>query len=181
MMAMLPGVMSLGASDGEGISTFRIRGVGVGAPIFFIDGIPVQSLGLINPNDVVRIEVISGANAAIYGMNSTGGVIAIYTNRVPGKLYYDGKASTKLEKLEGYQPDRAVYAPDYGEKLPEHDSPDRRRLLYCNPEVTTDENGMAVLSFYTSDLPGAFRIVVEGMNRDNVGRGEKEIVVGSGQ
>ena len=87
-------------------------------------------------------------------MNSTGGVIAIYTNRVPGKLYYDGKASTKLEKLEGYQPDRAFYAPDYSEKLPEHDSPDRRRLLYWNPEVITDEKGMAVLSFYTSTCAG---------------------------
>lgn len=181
MIAMLPGVMSLGNSDGGDISTFRIRGVGVGTPIFFIDGIPVQSLGLLNPNDVVRIEVISGANAAIYGMNSTGGVIAIYTNRAPGKLYYDGKASTKLEKLEGYQPDRPFYAPNYAEKLPEHETPDRRRLLYWNPEVVTDEKGMAVLSFYTSDLPGAFRITVEGMNRDNVGQGAKVIAVGRGQ
>ena len=62
-----------------------------------------------------------------------------------------------------------------------HGSPDCRRLVHWKPEVITDEKGMAVLSFYTSDLPGAFRIVVEGMNRDNVGRGEKEIVVGSGQ
>lgn len=177
MIAMLPGVMSLGAADGEGISTFRIRGVGVGLPIFFIDGIPVQNLGLLNPNDVVRIEVISGANAAAYGMNATGGVIAIYTNRAPGKPYYDGKASTTVEKLEGYQPDRPFYAPDYSEKLPEHDSPDRRRLLYWNPEIITDAQGMAVLSFYTSDQTGHFRIVVEGMSRDNAGRGEKEIVV----
>lgn len=177
MIAMLPGVMSLGTSDGEGISTFRIRGVGVGLPIFFIDGIPVQNLGLVNPNDVVRIEVISGSNAAAYGMNATGGVIAIYTNRAPGKPYYDGKASTAVEKLEGYQPDRAFYAPDYAEQSPEHENPDRRRLLYWNPEIITDAQGMAVLSFYTSDQVGRFRIVVEGMSRDNAGRAEKEIVV----
>jgi hypothetical protein len=35
--------------------------------------------------------------------------------------------------------------------------------LYWNPEVKTDENGEANISFYTSDEKGKFLITIEGV------------------
>jgi hypothetical protein len=41
--------------------------------------------------------------------------------------------------------------------------PDFRNLLYWSPDITTDEQGKRLFSFYTSDLPGKYAIVVQGI------------------
>jgi len=46
---------------------------------------------------------------------------------------------------------------------------DYRNTLYWNPEVKTDENGEAYISFYTSDEKGKFLITIEGVGE----RGEE--------
>jgi hypothetical protein len=44
--------------------------------------------------------------------------------------------------------------------------------LYWNYALATDKNGEAALSFYTGDIPGKFRIVVQGVATNNVVYGE---------
>ena len=73
--------------------TVRIRGTtsiyGSNEPLFVVDGMPVHGppggalLG-INPNDIVRIQVLKDiASTAAYGMRGANGVILITTRR-PG-------------------------------------------------------------------------------------------------
>ncbi len=46
-------------------------------PLFLVDGIVVESIDNINPRQVKSISVLKGADAAIYGSRSAGGVILI--------------------------------------------------------------------------------------------------------
>lgn len=50
-------------------------------PLFVVDGIIVNTISDISPNDVKSIEVLKGASAAIYGSRSANGVILITTLR----------------------------------------------------------------------------------------------------
>ncbi|MCB9029210.1 MAG: TonB-dependent receptor plug domain-containing protein, partial [Bacteroidales bacterium] len=46
-------------------------------PLFLVDGMVVESIDNINPRQVKSISVLKGADAAIYGSRSAGGVILI--------------------------------------------------------------------------------------------------------
>lgn len=68
----------------------QIRGIhslmGSTDPLFVVDGVPVttdsfRALDFLNPHDVVRVEVLKGASAAVYGSRGANGVILITTRR----------------------------------------------------------------------------------------------------
>ena len=136
----------------------------------------IDPSAVINSNDVIRIEVLSGANAAIYGSSGGNGVIAIYTRRFkkidPSKI----KSQTKSDKLKGYQIDKFFYSPDYSNPT-EAGNSDNRLTLYWNPEVITNENGEAMINFYTSDVVSNFQIMAEGVTNSGVGVAFKMIRV----
>ena len=75
---------------------------------------------------------------------------------------------SEIITVEGFTkvptPNFPVY--DTSEKF-NHRSPDFRDILYWNPEVITDENGEAIIEFYTSDDIGKYKIIVEGMSIEN--------------
>ena len=67
---------------------------------------------------------------------------------------------------EGLQRQREFYAPKYEtEKQRESRLPDRRNLLFWAPDVRLDNEGNSQLEFFTSDLNGNYRIVVEGLSK----------------
>lgn len=88
-----------------GSVSVRIRGINTfsnNEPLYVIDGIPVSgasgnsnnALSIINPNDIVSMEILKDASAtAIYGSRASNGVILITTKRgEQGKtqISYDG-------------------------------------------------------------------------------------------
>ncbi|MGA0558909.1 TonB-dependent receptor plug domain-containing protein [Larkinella sp. VNQ87] len=161
--------------------TVQIRGAmnfsGVVEPLFVLDGIPVdkQSIISIPVFDVDYIDVLKGANAAIFGSRAGGGVIAIYTKR--GSPNYDfsqeKSPGTLVVQVPGYRVVREFYAPRYDEPKPEHNRPDYRPTLHWAPMIQTGADGKAQVSFFTSDARGPIRIVVEGAatdGRPGVGR-----------
>ena len=87
----LPGVYVRRLGNG-GVS-IRVRGassfMGGGEPLFVIDGRTIMApatsaLLAINPNDILRIDVLKDAGAtAIYGSRGSNGVILITTRRAP--------------------------------------------------------------------------------------------------
>ena len=46
--------------------------------------------------------------------------------------------------------------------------PDCRNTLYWDPDIKTDKNGDAIAEFYTSDEPGDYLIMVEGITDDGL-------------
>lgn len=89
------------ATPGGG-ATVRIRGFGTinnNDPLYVIDGVPTQSQGNLNPNDIESIQILKDASAAsIYGSRAANGVIIITTKR--GKV---GKPSISFNAFYGTQ------------------------------------------------------------------------------
>lgn len=139
--------------------TVVIRGAanfsGAVEPLFLLDGMPVDKSQILSipVADVDKVDVLKGASAAIYGSRAGGGVISILTKR--GDENYDWGSDAApgivIFTKQGYYTAREFYAPKYSENLPEHVRPDYRSTVYWNPNITTDENGKASLSFFTSD------------------------------
>src|SRR5690606_14528383 len=79
-----------------------IRGLGTinssSNPLFVVDGVAMENIQFLNPNDIERMEVLKDASStAIYGARGANGVILVTTKRgakVGGKIVgYDGFAS----------------------------------------------------------------------------------------
>lgn len=87
-------VSQVSGSPGSGL-TVRIRGVGTinnSDPLYIVDGIPVDGLDYLNPNDIESINVLKdAASAAIYGSRGANGVVLITTKG--GKRNEEGSIS----------------------------------------------------------------------------------------
>ncbi|MBO7575629.1 MAG: TonB-dependent receptor plug domain-containing protein [Bacteroidales bacterium] len=72
----IPGVTVVG-------DKIRIRETGPlnegGDPLLIVDGIEVNDLNSINPNDVESVEVLKDSSASIYGVRGGNGVVLITT------------------------------------------------------------------------------------------------------
>jgi TonB-dependent SusC/RagA subfamily outer membrane receptor len=64
-------------------NSITIRGVNslryTAEPLFVVDGVNVSSIDYILPNNVKKISVLKGADAAVYGLQGSSGVILITT------------------------------------------------------------------------------------------------------
>ena len=83
-------------------ATIRIRGTGTlnnAAPLFVVDGMLLDDISFVNPQDVESVEVLKDASAtAIYGNRGANGVIIITTKR--GRK---GEARISLSSYYGTQ------------------------------------------------------------------------------
>ena len=87
LQGAIPG-LTITSSTGSisGGSTIRVRGVGTlsngqtSSPLIVVDGVPVDDIDLINPEDIADISVLKDASSsAIYGARAAFGVILITT------------------------------------------------------------------------------------------------------
>ncbi|MFS4467816.1 SusC/RagA family TonB-linked outer membrane protein [Maribacter sp. 2210JD10-5] len=73
-----------GGAPGEG-STVTIRGFntfGNGNPLYVVDGVFINDVTAINPNDIEKVDILKdAAAAAIYGSRGTNGVVIITTKK----------------------------------------------------------------------------------------------------
>lgn len=138
----------------RGASTFY----GSTDPLFLLDGVPVDpSYAMaVSPNDIERIEILKGPEAAIYGINGANGVIAIYTRR--GKFMIKGVLDFKML---GYATPKEFYSPRYDLRADEG-IPDERTTLLWEPFLKS-HNGEASVRFFTSDIRGRYSITLEGI------------------
>lgn len=86
LQGTMPGVTVTRNSNAPGAtSSIRIRGVttiGDSNPLIIVDGVPMDNINDINPNDVENISVLKdAASASIYGSRAAAGVILITTKR----------------------------------------------------------------------------------------------------
>lgn len=81
----------------------RIRGIntfGNNSPLYVVDGIPIQNIVDLNPNDIDQMQVLKDAgSASIYGARAANGVIIITTKK--GKQ--DGEVRVNYDMFYGSQ------------------------------------------------------------------------------
>ncbi len=150
--------------------TVNIRGAsnfsGDIPPLYMIDGMYSDLQTLLNTpmSTVESIDVLKSSEATLFGSQGAGGVIAVYTKR--GGPNYDFKnekvPGTLNTTLMGFRPTMLFYSPKYDVNN-NSKKPDFRSTLYWNPEIKTDRNGRAKLSFYNSDANSSILIKAEGL------------------
>lgn len=106
LQGSIPGVMVTRNNNAPGATAqIRVRGIttitDAGAnPLIILDGVPIDDINHVNPNDVESISVLKdAASASIYGSRAAAGVILITTKRAKsGKISLDYTAELGIEK-----------------------------------------------------------------------------------
>ena len=84
----------------------------------------------------------------------------------PGAFNMDTYFDNTTADMTGYYKARIFYQPRFGEI---DDKPDpRTQTIYWQPNIVTDSNGEANISFYTTDKKGSVRLVVQGLTENGV-------------
>lgn len=104
LQGRVPGLVMTNSGAAGGSPTIRVRGVAtVNAstnPLFVVDGMFVDNIDFVNPNDISSIEVLKDPSSlAIFGVQGANGVIIVTTKRADkGKLSvtYDGYAGVQI-------------------------------------------------------------------------------------
>jgi len=120
MQGRASGISVVSDATPGGEATVRIRGFGTTGnnnPLYVIDGVPTESQGNLNPQDIESFQILKDASAAsIYGSRAANGVIIITTKR--GKV---GDSKISYSSFFGWQTAAndvdALNARDLGEYL----------------------------------------------------------------
>lgn len=145
------------------------------SPLMLLDGVPLvneNELMSLDPLQIKKVEVVS--RRYFYGRTSYAGIISL------SSITRDSEVALHPNHFqfdyEGLQKQRVFYSPQYKTNTAYKDrKPDQRTLLYWNPTVITNSAGNTTLEFYTSDISGKFKIIVEGLSK-NGQSGSKEII-----
>jgi hypothetical protein len=140
-----------------------------GPPLILLDDFPVslRVAQTIPVESVLFVDVLKHADAAIYGVRGSAGVIAIYSktgeNFEEEPERYPGVANFKVP---GFYKAREFYAPNYALPDTKHEKPDYRTTLHWVPEISLDDKDKSTLNFYTGDTAGKYVVRVEGITID---------------
>lgn len=134
-------------------------------PLILLDGYPISDLNKFmnyDPLKIRKLEIVDRiyflGNMTYYGVLN----FTTYTGKMEG---FDLDPQTVVLDFKGLQSQREFITPDYSAKDQVNTRlPDFRHLLFWSPDVSTNEKGKNELSFYTSDVPGKYVIVVQGIN-----------------
>jgi hypothetical protein len=133
-----------------------------GNTLVLLDGVPVPDDRIFNydPNKVKKLQVIP--REYILGPSHFSGIASFTTYRGDFEGLEIDSNSLQIE-YEGMQYHRQFYSPAYASiRQIQSRLPDFRNVLYWNPDVPIKTS--ARVEFYTSDLPGDYLIVIQGLS-----------------
>jgi hypothetical protein len=124
--------------------------------------------GIVNARDITKLIYFSGT------VEYYPALILITKDAIPNYDYSKDKVPGVIIRNDlGISPNKEFYSPKY-ENGKQNSKPDYRATLYWNPNIKTDANGKATVSFYNSDIAKKFNISIEGTDgKGNVGSLQK--------
>jgi len=137
-----------------------------------------------SPDDLNSVQVLRGSQAvALYGARAQNGVILIETkNQVKKPRFSENWKPIKRTRFGqlyvqpySFTPAKIFRAREY---KPHEQNPKNRTdfesTIYWNPEVITNKNGKATITFWNNDALTTFRIIAEGVGQNGqLGRTEQ--------
>lgn len=109
-------------------------------------------------DNIDRVEV-SSVSSSFTGSQGGYGLVAVFLNKgVP-----PDKSQFHTLYVKGFNTPGDFRGPDYGTPIEEHSQADYRSTVYWSQNVMVNVHGQGEFSFYTADLPGKYRVVIEGM------------------
>jgi len=133
-------------------------------PLNLLDGVPVFNFNkflTIDPLQIQKVEVLN--RRYLLGGSSFDGILS-WTSYKGNLANYQLDASAVVLDYEALQVQREFYAPVYNneEQLSNH-LPDFRNVLTWLPNITIQNGGNQKTAFFTSDLPGNYVVLVQGI------------------
>ncbi|MGY4384873.1 hypothetical protein ACVWYN_001907 [Pedobacter sp. UYP24] len=117
-----------------------------------------------SPDQIASIEVLRSVNYTnIYGPDAANGVILINTKTGGNHGAAYNPSITNISPKSFYRA-KEFYTPMYDNPGSNNDLPDLRSTIYWNAGVKTDINGKTSVSIFNADGPGAYKVIVEGIN-----------------
>lgn len=152
----------------------------VGNTLVLLDGVPIhdhEDILKYNPKLVKKIDIYNSRYA--FSGETFECMISLTTQKgnLPSIQLSD---DSQLTVYECPQLPVAFSMPEYKNEVDRKSrKPDFRHTLYWNPSVKTEKGKATTLLFYTSDLEGEFKVVVEGFTHQGEAiRGETSFRVG---
>lgn len=136
-------------------------------PMLILDGVPIFNLDgafLIDPLKIRKLDMVD--REFYWGPVRSNGVISLtsYKGNMAG---FEIDPRAVVLDYEGMQLQREFYSPVYEtDEQQKSRVPDFRNVLYWAPDVNTDAQGKAKISFYTADKPGKYAVVLQGLTAD---------------
>lgn len=136
-------------------------------PMAILDGVPIFNLDKLFTVDPLKIRKLDMVDREFYwGPIRTNGVINLTSYKGDMAGFEIDPRAVVLD-YEGMQLQREFYSPVYEtEQQQKSRVPDFRNVLYWAPDVNTDAQGKAKISFYTADKPGKYAVVLQGLTAD---------------
>jgi hypothetical protein len=138
-------------------------------PLVLIDGVPffdINELFLQDPVKIKRLDLVN--KEYILGYHVFYGIVNVST-------YHGDLNGIKMNPhalvldYPGIPEERQFFSPEYETELQINSRiPDYRTALYWAPEIKTDSSGKTGVSFYTSDIPGKYAVVIQGLSDEGV-------------
>ncbi len=136
-------------------------------PLVVVDGVPVKEADkvlMIDSDELEKVDILNTRYfysdimiEGIINLSSRKGDLGVMEfTRPPFRQEFDA-----IQKVSG------LSFPDYETtEARESRIPDFRNTLYWNPDVTTDSEGTAGITFYTSDEAAEYSVIIEGTGSD---------------
>jgi len=170
LIRRIPGVRVTGSFPNQSVNIGGPTSFsGGGSPIYIYNGtqVPADYISSIAAFDVLFIDVLTGAQAAIFGANGANGVIAIYTGRTNSEVKRKTPGITDF-KFNGFYNAAEFYSPNYSIDYMDNSKPDYRSTLYWNPNISLNKNESVNVKFFTTDeATNTYKVVIEGV--DDIG------------
>ncbi|OOQ59076.1 hypothetical protein [Mucilaginibacter pedocola] len=133
-------------------------------PLIMVDGVPVfktEKVFAVDPLKVQRLQVVR--NRYFWGPSVYEGIMN-YTTYKGDLGGTETDAHATVIDYEGAQVQREFYSPVYEtEEQAKSRIPDFRNLLFWSPDIKTGSLTANKVAFYTSDVPGKYFGIVQGM------------------
>ncbi|HVU96540.1 MAG TPA: hypothetical protein VHE34_15030 [Puia sp.] len=136
-------------------------------PLILLDGVPVFNIDQLMALDPLKLRKLETVQRRYFlgGSNFEG--VMNWTSYKGDLAGYILDPRAVVVDYAGLELQREFYSPSYatpgdaGSHLP-----DFRNVLYWTPSAATDAKGKKPFTFYSSDIPGKYIIVAEGLTAD---------------
>lgn len=145
---------------------YLMRAGGRAPMAIVLDGMQIEDGNLddINVNDIETVEVLKTiGNTAIYGSRGASGILVITTKRGVGNYSNTITPGLIVFSPKGYTIPKEFYSPKY-DVAEAKNGPDLRSTVYWGPQLLTVAEGKTSFTFFNTDQPGTYRVVLEGMD-----------------
>ncbi|MEO8860805.1 MAG: hypothetical protein ABI358_05245 [Ginsengibacter sp.] len=138
-------------------------------PLVLLDGVPVFDLNKFMTVDPLKLEKLEVLNRKYFLGNSSFNGILSWSSYKGDLADADlGNHVTTID-YDGLQMEREFYSPVYENdaELSSH-IPDFRNVLSWSPHIKIATGGSQKIHFYTSDLPGKYLVMIQGISASGI-------------